>query len=135
MKCQNKAKNKTRQTINWLRNILQKAVVKLKTKTIQQNQVFADWFLSVMKQLSYKISLVASLITKMWKRQREENWLTTLNNFMLNFDERHLSMSKSFRSDDLGCRFMNHYQYEPDTSTISDDTDTFDTTDQNVSSA
>ena len=42
-------------------------------------------------------------------------------------------MSKSFRSDDLGCRFMNHHQYEPDTSTISDDTDTFDTTDQNIS--
>ena len=57
-----------------------------------------------------------------------------IEQFMLNYDERHLSMSKSFRSDDLGGRFMNHHQYEPDTSTISDDTDTFDTTDQHISS-
>ena len=52
---------------------------------------------------------------------------------MLNYDERHLSMSKLFRSDDLGPGLQIHHQYEPDTSTICDDTDTFDTTDQNIS--
>ena len=52
---------------------------------------------------------------------------------MLNFDERHLSMSKLSIIQITWPGLQIHHQYEPDTSTISDDTDTFDTTDQNIS--